>query len=619
MDRADEGSQGEEIQPQLPMAAPKSEAAYRLQFAQERRHGLRLASLVGLPVAVAALALSLAHGTWVMTSPSDARLAAALLVAVVVASLPVRQAILALSGRRIRAGNEVAAWSVDRARLRWLEIDGHPVLPATPGEAMRRLEGSAGDFERALTANYRLWSGDLVGASTALAGWQPVSQAMIARKALQVAELDYRSTGVWDSEPARSAADAISDTTDRAEGLARLDLEEMRRRCERGADIFPPLIHARQTLGRISYAHLTRAERPARLFPARPRLLAFAVAVCLVIVGVAWLAPGRGIVQEVAFFGLLCGAVIEARAAIYVWRRGTPPWIPQSGTWIPASPARGMVSVPPDESPLVEQFRTERSRVITSGSAPVFGFCAIAVAVLFLVSDLSVEVPILFWWCVVAFLFLPWLLSRSRRASQRRFVPAAEVACYAFDAERRQWQSIDGSAETPGSAREALERIGAREDDIATYWRIRALAEAGQLDNAARAFGSWRTQELGARVGRARLGAWLHEWFLIGDRAPDHAAIRRAADELTDQSERSDQLALLAMDEARLAARREEPALDLLAARRSTMGPLVCRTLRGREDPAIVAAASRRSQRRAWLRGCAAATVLLAIAFVVSR
>jgi len=120
---------------------------------------------------------------------ADARLAAALLVAVVVASLPVRQAILALSGRRIRAGNEVAAWSVDRARLRWLEIDGHPVLPATPGEAMRRLEGSAGDFERALTANYRLWSGDLVGASTALAGWQPVSQAMIARKALQVAEL----------------------------------------------------------------------------------------------------------------------------------------------------------------------------------------------------------------------------------------------------------------------------------------------------------------------------------------------------------------------------------------------------------------------------------------------
>jgi hypothetical protein len=594
------------------MEMPAWEVAYRRQLATEGRRGLRRASLVALPVAVAALAIAFAHGTWDSTSSVDARLASALLAVVVLTSWPVRFTILALSSARLRASSELAAWSTERRQLRWRAIDGQAVIPATPGEATQRLAGETGDEATSLREWTMLWRGDLAGAAAVLTAWEPGSPDMIARKELHAGVLRYLTRGEWDPEPARSAAGSVPDPQARAEALAWLDLEEMRRDAERGAVLFPALLRARRDLGRITHATHNRAEDPVGL---RRTLVIVGGGIAVSLLMFIVLEQSASIFPFAVFVGLVAAAVLEAEWAAAVWKRGAPPQV-LGPAGIQARPTREMVAVPADDVPLIAQFATERSQLLATEGRRTVAFIAFPLAVLSVPADLSVTVPWLYGWCILCCLFLPWSASRTRRTSRHRFEPAAEAACYAYDGERRQWQSIDGNPETPTSAQVALQRLGSVTGETATYWRIRALAQAGEIEAATQALKSWKPAAPGAEVSMARLGAWLHEWFLVGD-PPDYGMILRSSDEISDPFERLDQLALLAMDEARLAARRGESALDLLAKRRPTLGMLVYQTLGRSENPNEVAAVSRRSDRLTRALGSAAAIVLLVIAFVL--
>jgi hypothetical protein len=594
-----------------PWADPPSQAAFEVEWAAEHNRIVRHACIPALIVSIACLGLLIWHGPFEATS-SSVVYAALLLSAVLSASLLVRPLLVEAGQRRLlKPAAKLTLWTIDRTRGRWARIDGRAVLPGTPREALDRAGDRAGDIPTAARIRALIWAGDLDAAGRGLAGWRPTSLEGVARKALFAAEVEHGSTGVWDGAAARAAVEAIADPAQRAEAGAWLGLEEARRLAERGEPMLPAVRKLSLELEPIAYSHL----RPDEALPSIRRTLVLdALAVALVWSG-AILAPNDFILPLCAMTLVPLTAFVELVISARLWRARNS--VPVATAAPLTRPFFGQPMVPADDPPLLRMFWQERQRLDRGGALVVLLVLAVFVLIAFgaLASAEQSAVSFGAGTGLLLLIFLPPVfVTRARLIAGKRFVPAAELCCFAYDLERRQWRSIDGEAELPASVEEALARIGTGQGDVAAFWRVRALAEEGRVAEADAALKRWRPAGPAAEVARARLRAWLHEWFLIGKDAPDYDALNAQAAGLADPEARLAEAAFLALDEARFAARRGDPALDLLAGRRRAMGRLSYETLRDLDNPEQLALRARLGETGVWLVAVVAAiAVMLAV------
>ena len=195
------------------------------------------------------------------------------------------------AGRRLRAASRVLLLVGDDDCNDWRAIDGTSQPPSSLGDALSRLGDRSDDLATSLRLGWRsLWeetgrdetagveADDLAGD---LERWQPTDPVYVARRSRIASRLAYLD-GIDDLEHARAAAEAINEPDRRVRELARLALDEARRRAFEGLDGLEPLVRIRSEVKRAKPVQLSPTQRDARV---RARLRFAALMVILVGVG----------------------------------------------------------------------------------------------------------------------------------------------------------------------------------------------------------------------------------------------------------------------------------------------------------------------------------------------
>ena len=153
--------------------------------------------------------------------------------------------------------------------------------------------------------------------------------------------------------------------------------------------------------------------------------------------------------------------------------------------------------------------------------------------------------------------------------ARRRLIPAQEMQLWQADRTANDFLGIDGNREVPKSPEEILVRLTDKTGPEVLFFRIGALAQLGQTEQAMAALEAWRPNNPLDQCRRERLASRV-------DRESGQAHLRLAEDALSgiaDPARKAAQRALLLLDTARFNRDTMWAGLSALAAARAELGP----------------------------------------------
>lgn len=209
---------------------------------RERRRVSVSAAIAVALVALIAVAVAAARPGWPVTMGA--------FVGSVIVFAVVTFVVAAVSRPRdVARALELYRWVARADRIRWRAATGDPP-PSTPARARVWLaahpaRGASSDLPR---IELLLWIGEFEAARAVALALPEATPTARYDRALELARIRFVASGDGDLEPVRVALDELG--ADSAAAATRLAVEEARRRAAQRIDFLPPLLAAREALGR---------------------------------------------------------------------------------------------------------------------------------------------------------------------------------------------------------------------------------------------------------------------------------------------------------------------------------------------------------------------------------